>query len=147
MLPATDVPAGRSFAGSGRVPRPSDIRGFTLVESVIACAVLTTALLSIGHLGAVSIARIGDARHRTIATALAVAKLEELRTARTPAAGGDTVDSAGQPSQPGRAMTFERRWSVTPITPDAQILTVAVHAVPTDAGRDVLLMGGWVAAP
>ena len=122
-----------------------DARGFTLVESVIACAVLATALLSIGHLGATCIARVGDARHRTIATALAVAKLEELRAAGTPAAGGDVVDSAGRPAQPGRVLAFERRWSVAAISPDAQILTVVVDAAPPDAGRRVQVTGGWMA--
>jgi Tfp pilus assembly protein PilV len=128
------------------VDRISQARGFTLVESVIACAVLATALLSIGHLGAMSIARVGDARHRTIATTLAVAKLEELRTASAPAAGGDVVDSAGQPAQRGRVLAFERRWSVTPVGPDAHILTVVVDAVPSDAGRQVRVTGGWMAA-
>lgn len=130
----------------GGVDRISQARGSTLVESVIACAVLATALLSIGHLGAMSIARVGDARHRTIATTLAVAKIEELRTASTPVAGGDVVDGAGQPAQRGRVLAFERRWSVTPISQDAQILTVVVDAVPPDAGRQVRLTGGWIAA-
>jgi Tfp pilus assembly protein PilV len=129
------------------VDRISQAWGFTLVESLIACAVLAAALLSIGHLGAMSIARVADARHRTIATTLAVAKIEELRTASAPAAGGDVVDDAGQPAQPGLVMTFERRWSVTPITPGAQILTVAVRAAPADAAHEVRLMGGWMAAP
>ena len=128
------------------VNRISQARGFTLVESVIACALLATALLTIGHLGAMSIARVGDARHRTIATALAVAKIEELRTASLPAAGGDVVDGAGQPAQRGRALAFERRWSVTPVSPDAQILTVVVDAVPSDAGLQVRVTSGWMAA-
>lgn len=128
------------------VERIFQARGFTLVESLIACAVLATALLSIGHLGAMSIARVGDARHRTIATALAVAKIEELRTAGPPAAGADVVDGAGQPAQRGRVLAFARRWSVTPISSDVQMLTVVVDAVPFDAGRQVRVTGGWMAA-
>lgn len=123
-----------------------DVRGFTLVESVIACAVLAIALLSIGHLGAVAIGRIADARHRTLATALAIAKLEELRTAAVPAAGGDVIDGAGHPVQMGRSAGFERRWSVAPITPDTQILTVVVSTIPPDAGREIRITGGWMAA-
>ncbi len=126
---------------------PTDVRGFTLIESVVACAVLATALLSIGYLGATAISRVGDARHRTIATTLAVAKLEELRTARAPAAGTDVVDSTGQPVQPGRAAAFERRWSVATITEAARTLTVVVTAVPPDASREVRLTGGWMAMP
>jgi len=119
-------------------------RGFTLVESVIACAVLATALLSIGHLSAMAIARVADARNRTLATTLAVAKLEELRSATAPAAGADVVDSMGQPMQQGSLPSFDRRWSVAPITPEAQILTVVVTPVPADAGREIRMTGGWL---
>ena len=125
----------------------TDVRGFTLIESVIACAVLATALLSIGYLGATAVSRIGDARHRTIATVLAVAKLEELRTAPAPAAGADVVDSTGQPAQPGSVAAFERRWSVAALTAAARTLTVVVTSVPPDASREVRVTGGWMAIP
>ena len=123
---------------------PDDQRGFTLIECLIACAVLATALLSIGHLSAMAIARVADARNRTLGTALAVAKLEELRTAAAPAAGADVVDGMGQPMQQGSLAGFERRWSAAPITPDAQILSVVVTPVPVDAGRDIRITGGWM---
>ncbi len=111
---------------------------------MIACAVLATALLSIGHLSAMAIARVADARNRTLATALAVAKLEELRTAAAPAAGADIVDGTGQPMQPGSLAGFERRWFAAPVTPDAQILSVVVTPVPADAGREIRITGGWM---
>jgi len=123
----------------------AESRGFTLVESVIACAVLATALLSIGHLGAVSITRVADARYRTISTTLALAKLEELRADRMPSAGADAVDSTGQPADRGSTVTFERRWSITAVTADAGIVTVVVNSVPPQLGHDVRLTGGWMA--
>ena len=119
-------------------------RGFTLIECVIACVVLATALLSVGHISAMAINRVADARNRTLATALAVAKLEELRTAAAPAAGADVVDGTGQPMQQGTIAGFERRWSAAPITPDAQILSVVVTPIPADAGREVRIAGGWM---
>ena len=120
-----------------------DRSGFTLIECVLACAVLATALLSIGHLSTIAIARVADARNRTLATALAVAKLEELRTAAAPAAGADVVDGTGQAMQVG-SVGFERRWSVAPITPDAQVLSVVVTPIPADVGREVRITGGWM---
>ena len=124
--------------------RIAESRGFTLVESVIACAVLATALLSIGHLGAVSITRVADARYRTISTTLALAKLEELRADRMPSGGADVVDSTGQPADRGSTVTFERRWSITAVTGDAGIVTVVVNSDPPQSGRDVRLTGGWM---
>lgn len=125
--------------------RIADSRGFTLVESVIACAVLATALLSIGHLGAVSIIRVADARYRTISTTLALAKLEELRADRMPSTGADVVDGTGQPADRGSTVTFERRWSITAVPAGAWIATVVVNSVPPQSGRDVRLTGGWMA--
>jgi prepilin-type N-terminal cleavage/methylation domain-containing protein len=136
--------AGGLLVVSGVAAISDDQRGFTLIECVIACVVLATALLSIGHLSSTAMTRIADARNRTLATALAVAKLEELRTGAAPAAGADVVDSTGQPMQQGSVAGFERRWSAAPITPDAQILSVVVTPIPADAGREVRIAGGWM---
>ena len=62
---------------------------------------LATALLSIGHLSSGAIILLADARNRTLATMLAVSRLEELRASAAPAAGVDTVDSHGQPAANG----------------------------------------------
>ncbi len=121
--------------------------GFTLVESLIACALLATAILSIGHLSTTAIERITDARVRTLATMLAAAKLEELRTAAAPAAGSDVVDSVGQPAQRDTTRRFDRRWSVAPASPDAQILTVVVTTFPAVPGREIRMTGGWTREP
>jgi Tfp pilus assembly protein PilV len=120
-------------------------RGFTLVESVIACALLATALLSIGHLSLTSIAQLSAARHRTLATMLAVATLEDLRTAAVPSAGGDTVDSLGQPVQQQTLWRFERRWSFASLSADTGIFTIVVTPLPPEPGREIRLTGGWLA--
>lgn len=109
----------------------------------MACAVLATALLSIGYLSTSAFARLVDSRSRTLATMLAVAKLEELRAEAAPAAGSDIVDGAGEPIQPESGRRFDRRWSVAPLSPDAQILTVIVTPRPAASGREVRLTGGW----
>lgn len=118
--------------------------GFSLVESLLACALLGTALLSIGHLSSGAIVLMADARSRTFATMLAVAKLEELRASIEPADGVDTVDSSGEPAGASTSRRFERRWSVMTVSPGAAILTVSVTPFPRGvAGREVRMTGGW----
>jgi Tfp pilus assembly protein PilV len=119
-------------------------QGFSLLESLFACVILGTALLSIGQLSSGAIVLTGDARNRTFATVLAVAKLEELRSSIAPASGTDTVDGRGEPLADGASRRFERQWSVIAVSPGAAILTVRVTPVPRGfAGREVRMTGGW----
>jgi hypothetical protein len=90
-----------------------------------------------------------DRRHlrdiRTLATILAVAKLEELRASPAPAGGSDTVDGAGEPVSIESSRQFERRWSVTPLSPRASILSVQVTPSPRGlTGLPVRITGGWI---
>jgi Tfp pilus assembly protein PilV len=118
--------------------------GFSLVESLFACALLGTALLSIGHLSSGAVVLMADARSRTFATMLAVAKLEELRASVGPVDGADTVDSRGEPAGASTSRRFERRWSVMAVSPGAAILTVRVTPFPRGVvGREVRITGGW----
>ena len=122
-------------------------RGFSLIESLLACALLATALRSIGHLSTTANVLLMDSRGRTEATLLALSKLEELRSSAAPAAGADRVDTTGQPARIGSPRVFERRWSVSPVSPDASILTVVVAPIPGAAGREVRIAGGWTVVP
>jgi prepilin-type N-terminal cleavage/methylation domain-containing protein len=126
---------------------PTEDRGFSLIESLIACALLSTALLSIGHLSTAAIVLLSDSRGRTEATLLALSKLEELRSSAAPAAGADSVDTGGQPAAIGSPRVFERRWSIAPVSPDASILTVVVSPFPSGASREVRVAGGWTVTP
>jgi Tfp pilus assembly protein PilV len=122
----------------------TDTSGFSLLESMIGCALLATALLSIGHLTSGAIVLLADARNRTVATTLAVAKLEELRGSATPGAGSDTVDSRGEPAATGTSRRFDRSWEVEAVA-GGSMVTVAVAPVPRGiAGREVRITGGWM---
>jgi Tfp pilus assembly protein PilV len=125
------------------MPRLVSNDGFSLVESLIACVVLATALLSIGYLANSVVTSLTDSRTRTLATILASAKLEELRTARAPAAGADVVDSMGQVPSLQTSRRFDRRWSATPVSGDVQILNVVVTPFPRGVAREVRITGGW----
>lgn len=134
---------GQAPCSSWGVRDNADDRGFTLLESLMACAVLATALLSIGYLSTSAVARLADSRSRTLATMIAMAKLEELRADAAPAGGYDLVDGLGEPVQAESNRRFDRRWSVMPLSPDVQILTVVVMPLPGASGREVRLTGGW----
>ena len=121
--------------------------GFSLIESLLACALLATALLSIGHLATTANVLLMDSRGRTEATLLALAKLEELRSSAAPGDGADQVDSTGQPVQVGSTRVFERQWSVAPVSPDSSILTVIVAPRPGGPARTVRVAGGWTVSP
>ena len=121
--------------------------GFSLIESLFACALLATALLSIGHLSTAATVLLMDSRGRTEATLLALAKLEELRSSTAPVAGADRVDTSGQPAAIDSPRVFERRWSVAPVSPDASILTVVATPFPAGRNREVRVTGGWILTP
>jgi prepilin-type N-terminal cleavage/methylation domain-containing protein len=124
---------------------PTDVRGFTLIETLVACALLATALLSVGHLSTAAVTLLMESRSRTEATLLAITKLEELRSSQAPLAGSDTVDSRGQRPAGSVSRLFDRRWAVTAVAADARILTVTV--TPHGAARDVAVAGGWAPPP
>ncbi len=126
--------------------KPSHDRGFSLIETLVACALLATALLSVGHLSTAAVTLLMESRSRTEATLLAIAKLEELRSSSAPVAGDDTVDSRGQPPAGSVSRLFDRRWSVAAVAADAGVLTVIVTPHGATGGK-VSVAGGWTAAP
>jgi type II secretory pathway pseudopilin PulG len=118
--------------GSQRLPSPRSA-GFSLLETVIASAIVIAALVGLAHLLVVAIAANERARARTVATALAQEKIEELMTAGGEVAdGADFIDSEGSSlgggatAPPGAA--FVRRWSTQPLPdhPAAALLQVSV---------------------
>lgn len=63
--------------------------GFSLVETIVATALLATAVVTLAQLFGVAVRRNLASRDTTYATILAVQKLEELRAALTIAPDGD----------------------------------------------------------
>ena len=123
-------------------------RGFSLVEVVVAMAVMSTAAMAIAQLAIMSVRVNRIARSTTVATVLAVQKMEQLQAAAwaelaaSPAevldwnTDGycDFLDGNGRTlaagtSPPGGAV-FVRRWALSPIAAgDALVIQVAVTPV------------------
>lgn len=92
--------------------------GFTIIEAVVAAAVLATALVALAQVAAVAVLAAARARDTTRATLAAAQKLEELRAAPYDAAPFDATDVVD-----GR---FLRRWTITP-QPPRSIVALSVE--------------------
>lgn len=128
-------------------------RGFSLIEVLVATAMLTVSLLSLVPLFTMATASITDAAYGTEAAVLAQQKLEQLRIvpATDPAAFSaspaaalqqntvgyvDYVDADGSvldssSTKAPRGASFTRRWSIEPIAADpAATVVIQVLVAP-----------------
>ena len=122
--------------------------GFSLIEVMVASAILGCAVLSVAQLVATATSATADARRVSEATLLAWQKLDELRSLAFAFddAGRSVTDPALGPSPAGTLTSdtdgyverldqqYRRRWAIAPAAgnPDLLILRVRVVAV----GRD-----------
>lgn len=122
---------------------PSNERGFTIVEVLIAMVILTVALVSIAELMAITIRMQMLGRNQTQAARLAQDKIDELMsqnftTNASVAIGGSlTADVANYFDDP--STLYKRRWQVSagPVDPPVaanslRILTVRIIPVVND---------------
>lgn len=112
-------------------------RGFTMVELMIAVLLTTIAMAGIIALFMSQNRASGVSRHTSEASALAIDKLEKLRTETTPASGSDSVDAQGNA---GSANLFKRTWTVTSQTGYSD-LRVDVQWDETGGTRTVTIRG------
>jgi prepilin-type N-terminal cleavage/methylation domain-containing protein len=78
-------PLSHASSQSSRAPRYRESivfghRGFSLIETIVAAAVLSTAVVSVAQLFALAVRTTASARETTYASVLAAQKLEELRS-------------------------------------------------------------------
>lgn len=133
--------------------KPSNERGFTVIEVLVAMVLLTVALVSMAELMAVTLRLQQLGRNQTAATRLAQDKLDELMSQNWDAAVpppqlavGGSLD-ADQPDHfdipptfdGSTALNYRRRWVVDPGPVDAplpadrlRVITVRVIPIVTD---------------
>jgi hypothetical protein len=115
-------------------------RGTTLVEAVVAIGLLAGAVVVLAGLSHLAVRSATLARERSLAGIQAVQKMEALcRDVRSLSTSpGDALDSdspgfveyldARGNVTAGEGAMFVRRWSVTAMTPDADLLAIQVDA-------------------
>jgi Tfp pilus assembly protein PilV len=103
-----------------------DARGFSLLEALIAAAILTTALLSLAQLIAFAVRTTATAGRMTDAALLAAQKVEELRAG----SWGEL-----QPGTDSPAAGFTRTWTVTPLGADPDYVALLEVLVRTPGGQ------------
>jgi Tfp pilus assembly protein PilV len=141
------------------VSRTAQESGFTLLEVLIACTLILTAVAGFAHLAAAGVARANATRGAAAALALAQGRLEQLRSAifsydsagmavsdpvlvESPpdalavdrAGWFDATDRFGQPVADGdvRRAVYRRRWSIARFDAardDTLVLSVCVRSV------------------
>jgi type II secretory pathway pseudopilin PulG len=117
--------------------------GTTLVEAVVAIAILAGAVVALAGLSSVATRNSALARERSVATILAFQKMEALcrdvSSAPASPANAWAVDTPGYLEYldahgnvvGGRGGgVYVRRWSVTPLPSDANLLAIQVDAAP-----------------
>lgn len=120
-----------------RTTRPGPDRGFTIIEVLVAMA-----LMAIGMIGIVALMRgatsaSGYSRRATEAAVLAEDKLEDLRTAPITLAvdGNDRVDASGVANVDG---PFDRTWALVPDGAGLTTITVDVTWSEADGAHTIV---------
>ena len=119
-----------------------DDRGFTLLEALVALAILTVAALATAQLlGAAAIA-VHDSRVQALTTTLAAQRMEQLVAAdwsATPPGGSLDTDVAGYRDYLELdGGVFVRRWAIDLLPDgreDARVIRVLVRSLAADAAR------------
>ena len=104
----------------------TDTRGFSLLEALIAAAILASALLSLIQLTAFAVRTTAAAGRTTDAALLAAQKVEELRA-------GSWAEL--QPGTDSPASGFMRTWTVTPMAADPDYLVLLDVLVRAPGGQ------------
>lgn len=132
------------------------MKGFTLVEVLVAMALVAVAGAALASLMEISGLNVRDARIDTVETFAAESKMAELRADPAMLAGGslaanlagysDFVTSdglfAGGSALAPRSAAYQRRWSVAsaPLDPSALVLQVVATRVGRPSAREVHLI-------
>lgn len=113
----------------------SRTRGFTLVETIVAVALVAGAAVTLAQLLAIGAHTTAVARYRTLASVLAQRKVEQLRgeaTLADVASAVEHVDGSGKPvcltNAPCAAAVFTVRWSIAPHPVVEQSVVIQVTA-------------------
>ena len=107
-----------------------DTRGFSLLEALVATAILTAALVSLAQLIAFAVRATAAAGRMTDAALFAAQKVEQLRAG----SWGELQSGTDSP-----AAGFARTWTVTPLGADPEYVVVLEVLVRAPGGQARLI--------
>ncbi|MEO7157130.1 MAG: prepilin-type N-terminal cleavage/methylation domain-containing protein [Vicinamibacterales bacterium] len=114
---------------------PTNDRGFTLIEVLIAMVIMTVALVSMAELMAVMLRMQMMGRNETAAVRLIQSKIDEVVnvsfTTTTLANVGGSLTSDVTNFFDTPANGFKRRWQITAITGETKVRNLTVRVIPT----------------
>ena len=129
-------------------------RGMTLVEVIVAIGILAGAVVALASLSSLAIRNAAIARERSLATLLAVQKMEALcrDVSSAPASPADAwaadtpgfmeyLDVDGNLVDAAGGGAYVRRWSITPLPVDANLLAIQVDVAPCRTARGAARCG------
>jgi prepilin-type N-terminal cleavage/methylation domain-containing protein len=126
--------------------QPSNDRGFTLIEVLIAMVILVVALVAMAQLMAISLRMQQLGRNQTAATRLAQDKVDELMSQNFNvlqlAVGGSlTADNANHFDAPA-GVPYRRRWLVEALPQDPPVTAgklrrVTIRVTPSSPDRSI----------
>ncbi len=106
--------------------------GFSLLEVMVVLGILAVGVLGATSGQLMAMKRSTTSRHAVLAMQLAEDQMETLQA--MPAADVKTLGTANDPGNPldpdpndGVAMAFTRRWTITPDSPEAGVITLQVQ--------------------
>jgi type II secretory pathway pseudopilin PulG len=118
-------------------------RGTTLVEAIVAIGILAGAVVALAALSSIATRNAALARDRSMATILALQKMEDVcrdvSTAPASPANAWAVDTSGyveyldaygRPVNGRAGGAYVRRWSVAPLPSDTNLLAIQVDVAP-----------------
>ena len=120
-------------APSTRARRSSRVRGVSLIEVMIALAVLAYGMLGVAAAQISALRSTDQSRERMLAHQLAQQQLEifqEMSTASLDVIdalpGNDPLNPIDPDPNDGMQMAFNRSWVITPDTPETNVYTILV---------------------
>lgn len=117
------------------------VRGFTLVEVLVALAVVAIALLALTRAAGVQVAAFDGLRERTLAGWVAANVVTETRLANAPGALPPTGSSDGRTEFGGRAWRWQRE---VKNTPDPAIRRIDVRVFLGESAQPSATLSGFV---
>ena len=100
------------------------LSGFTLIEILIALAILTVALVSVAKFQSSGIKENVVSQQRSLATFLAESKLEELHNTNFAIITNGSDVKVDDPNNP--KVTYTRQWTVTSTTADTKTVAITI---------------------